>query len=317
MNAIGGYFELELRRGEELHANAIKLNTGRNAFKYILLANSYSKVYIPFYTCEVMLEPIEEMAINYEFYSVDSNLEPIFNFDLLKENEAFLYTNYFGLKDKYLKKLKNTVDNLIVDNAQAFFSLPLEGAHTFYSPRKFFGVSDGAYLYTDKLINNQLEIDYSFERLEHLMRRIENNAEDGYYYYTRNEIFLSNQPMLQMSNLTCKILQSLDYTEISNRRRYNFLFMKESLKDINLLDFELHESQVPMTYPFLSNNSFLRNILANYKIYTARYWENVLKWVGKDSIEYRYTSSIVHLPIDQRYNISDLERIVKIVRNEN
>jgi hypothetical protein len=33
--SIGGYFELELSRGEEYHSDAIRLNTGRNAFEYI------------------------------------------------------------------------------------------------------------------------------------------------------------------------------------------------------------------------------------------------------------------------------------------
>ena len=32
--SIGGYFELELPQGEEYHKNAIRLNTGRNAFEY-------------------------------------------------------------------------------------------------------------------------------------------------------------------------------------------------------------------------------------------------------------------------------------------
>ena len=37
MNPIGGYFELELRKGEEYHKEAIRLNSGRNAFEYVLL----------------------------------------------------------------------------------------------------------------------------------------------------------------------------------------------------------------------------------------------------------------------------------------
>ena len=97
MDAIGGYFELELRKGEHYHKNALRLNTARNCFEYILLARKYKKVYIPYYTCEVMLQPLHKYHIGYEFYSIDMNLEPQ---DLisLNDNEAFLYTNYFGLK---------------------------------------------------------------------------------------------------------------------------------------------------------------------------------------------------------------------------
>ena len=34
--AIGGYFELELRNGAYYHKDAIRLNTARNCFEYIL-----------------------------------------------------------------------------------------------------------------------------------------------------------------------------------------------------------------------------------------------------------------------------------------
>lgn len=89
MDAIGGYFELELRRGDHYHKDAIRLNTARNCFEYILLARKYRKVYIPYYTCEVMLQPLKRQQVDYEFYSIDWNLEPteIFN---LQEGEAFL-----------------------------------------------------------------------------------------------------------------------------------------------------------------------------------------------------------------------------------
>ena len=83
MNAIGGYFELELAKGEEYHKDAIRLNTGRNAFEYILRAKAYKKVYLPFYTCDVMLEPIKKLNIKYEFYSIRNN------FELLLSDKSF------------------------------------------------------------------------------------------------------------------------------------------------------------------------------------------------------------------------------------
>lgn len=46
MKEIGGYFELELPLSQEYHNNAIKLNSGRNAFKYILKSQNITKVYI-------------------------------------------------------------------------------------------------------------------------------------------------------------------------------------------------------------------------------------------------------------------------------
>ena len=149
MKAIGGYFELELNDGHEWHANAIRLNTARNAFEYVLRSEKYKRVHLPYYTCDAMLEPIEKLEVERQFYHIDTNLEPCVDPAALPEDEGFVYTNYFGLKDRCVEALAQVCPTLIVDNAQSFFSTPLPGVDVFYSPRKFFGVPDGAYLYTD------------------------------------------------------------------------------------------------------------------------------------------------------------------------
>ena len=104
MGAIGGYFSLELPLREEYHKDAIRLNTGRNCLEYILRARKYEKVYIPYYTCEVILEPFKKLDIPYEFYHVDINFEIRDKFSI-KAGEGLLYTNYFGLKQRYVEHL--------------------------------------------------------------------------------------------------------------------------------------------------------------------------------------------------------------------
>src|ERR1700758_3780860 len=100
MRAIGGYFELELNQFKEYHANDIKLNTGRNALEYILTSKQYTKIYLPFFSCDVLLEPIKRLNIIFEFYSINELFEPIFDFSKIRGGEVFLYTNYFGLNDR-------------------------------------------------------------------------------------------------------------------------------------------------------------------------------------------------------------------------
>lgn len=140
-DAIGGYFELELRKGEHYHKNALRLNTARNSFEYILRARKYTKVYIPYYTCDVMLEPLKKCNVDYVFYHINEQLEPVETYRL-QPTEAFLYTNYYGLKQRCVERLAEQYDKqLIVDHAQAFFAEPLQGIDTFYSARKFFGAT--------------------------------------------------------------------------------------------------------------------------------------------------------------------------------
>lgn len=315
MNPLGGYFELELHKGTEYHQKAIRINTGRNAFELILRSRKYSKVYIPYFTCEVILEPFLKLNINYEFYSIDKNFEPIFNYTLIKPDEGFLYNNYFGLKDNFITDLSSYCRNLIIDNSQSFYSNPLIGIDTFYSARKFFGVPDGAYLYLDDVDFANLPFDISIDRFTHLIERIDLGAEAGYNGFKKNEQKLIGQPIMHMSKLTNMILCNIDYLLIKKKRKENFLFLHKQISIYNKLDLILNKNSIPMVYPFLHDKMNIKQILIKNKIFTASYWPNVLEWTNINSIEYKYASEIIYLPIDQRYSKQDMNFIVKLIKN--
>ncbi len=146
MKAIGGYFELELNKGNEIHHNCIRLNCGTNCLEYILRAKKYRRIHLPYFTCEAIPDRCKALGIEIEYYHVDINLDPILE---VKNTPAaaVLYTNYFGIKNSVAKGLQHQYPNLIIDNAQAFFCENFENTDSFYSARKYFGVPDGAYLY--------------------------------------------------------------------------------------------------------------------------------------------------------------------------
>lgn len=313
MMSIGGYFELELRTGNEYHAAAIRLNSGRNALEYILSAKNYRKIYLPFYTCEAVLEPVLKLNVSYEFYHIDEKFEALFPVDHLEEGEVFLYTNYFGLKDEYIYHLNSKCPHLIIDNAQAFYSKPLKGIDTFYSPRKFFGVPDGGYLYTDKPSETNFEQAISFKRFEHLIRRIDISAEDGYPIFSQNEASLKDLPILAMSTLTSKLLCNIDYDYIASKRRSNYIYLEERLRESNRLTLQLNIHAVPLTYPFYSRDPGLRQRLIENRIYSPTFWENVEKWSGKQSLESDYARNIIHLPVDQRWGEKELDQILNVI----
>lgn len=314
MKPIGGYFELELNRGQEYHRDAIKLNTGRNCFEYILRTASIKKIYIPAYTCSVLLEPIKKLQIKYDIYHIDENLDPIFN-KVVLGNEALLYTNYFGIKDKTVKKLSRIYKNkLIVDNAQSFFSKPQKILGTFYSPRKFLGLPDGGYLYYKQKMNGFLSTDLSFERMEHLLRRLDTTPELGYKAFVKNDKSLSNQPIKKMSNITSAILQSIDYKEIKKRRMLNFIFLHNKLKNLNELKIDLNNNAAPMVYPFLYTKKELHEFLIGHKIYIAKYWEETVDNYTLSEFENKLVSYCVPLPIDHRYDINHMKMICKYLK---
>lgn len=316
MKAVGGYFNLELPRLEEFHKGALRLNTSRNAFEYVLRARRYRKVYIPCYTCEVMMTPLRKLGVTFEYYRVDEQLEPT-ELPSLNSDEAFLYTNYFGLKEMCVKRLAVLYGNrLIVDNAQAFFAEPIKGIDTFYSPRKFFGLPDGAYLYTDCLLNIEFDRDISYDRCSHLMKRIDLGAEAGFPDFHKNDDSLIGQPILKMSRLTQNLLSSIDYETVRKRRLENYKKLDDALKCDNLLKLSLDENSVPLVYPYLSINEDLRDKLIANRIYVARYWPNVLDWCKEGEWEYDLAKRTCHLPVDQRYDENDMERIIDVIIKE-
>lgn len=314
MEAIGGYFSLELPQREEYHKNAIRLNTGRNCLEYILRVRGYKKVYVPYYTCEAVMEPINKLGIPYEYYHIDIHFEIRDRFTL-KEGEALLYTNYFGLKQRYVEQLAERIGSrLIVDNTQAFYAKPIPDIDTFYTCRKFFGVPDGAYLYCDKELDEEIEQDYSYDRVAHLVKRIDLSAEDGFKDFRRVDDGLDNQPIRKMSKLTQRMVQSIDYEAAAQRRRANFQMLHEALGKENNLELQLVDDAVPMVYPYLVPLEGLREKLIENKIFVARYWPNVLDWTTIDDIDYLLAYQMQPLPIDQRYGEKEMKYIINKIQ---
>jgi len=313
--AIGGYFELELKQGKNyIHSNLLALNSARNCLEFIITNKKYSKIYIPYFTCDVILEPLLKLNVEYSFYDVDNKLEPIFDYNILNNDEAILITNYFGIKSNYIKKISSQVRNIIVDNAQALFDLPIKDVDTFYSPRKFIGIPDGGFTTNNLNLNINFEQDLSLDRTEHLLKRIELGAEEGYNDFKKNDQSISNQPIKSISNLSLSIIKSVDFSEISKIRRENFNHLHKKLKNNNKVEFDLNENFVPMVYPYrVDNAEKIKKVLIENKIFCATYWPNVFDWCGKEKNSYHLTNEIISLPIDQRYNLDDMKKILEYV----
>lgn len=315
---LGGYFELELeKRDGFIHDNGLLVNTGRNALELILRnLPSDSKVYVPKYTCDVVLEPFAKLGIPYIFYSINKSLE--IESDLkLGANEYLLYTNYFGVKDSYVRELwERYSDKVIVDNAQALYALPTKMC--FYSPRKFVGIPDGGIAY----FNNQISLegyeqDFSYDRCFHLLKRLDIDAGAGYSDFKTTATMLRNQPIKRMSRLTKALLGSIDFAKIRTIRLENFLLLHSVLKDYNKLVInDLNELSCPMVYPFMTDDVTLRQRLIDNKIFVATYWPNIYDWCDEGDVEYALCQNILPLPIDQRYNKEDINRIIALINNK-
>lgn len=313
---IGGYLELESLNQDFPYSQSILLNTGRNCFEYILKATGCTHVYLPTYTCAVMLEPLIRHGISYSFYAIDENLE-IKDAIVPGRDEYIVYTNYFGLKDEYARQLNAIYkDKLILDCSQAFYSSPLEDGHTFYSPRKFFALPDGACLITPVRLDEELPIDLSYDRMVNLLRRIDLGAEEDFDAYQSATPALKNQPIKQMSRLTRHLMRNIDYDSVREGRLKNFLHLHAGLKDTNELPIKVAQVQGPLLYPYLTRNAEeLRQKLFENKVLFARYWRNVLEWSKEGDLEYYLAKNILPLPINQNHSVDDMQRMIDIIKS--
>jgi hypothetical protein len=308
---IGGYFGLELRKGSTYHVGSVALNSGRNALEYILRSKPPAKIYIPNFTCIAISKKIIEIGIEIEFYGINELMEPIFDFKNINRTEAFLYTNYFGLKNKYIKKLAGLGCRFIIDNAHSFFSPQVGNFETFYSPRKFFGVPDGGYAYSSYC--GKLEQDYSSERISHLLLRHDESPQAGYAAYLSNENLIAQTSIRAMSKLSALIMESIDYSTVALIRKRNFQRLHAAIGESNLLPIVNDSKTVALTYPYLTKDVSLRKTLLENNIFTAKYWAEISQNENSSKLERYYAEGIVHLPIDQRCDDNDISRILQFV----
>ena len=315
---IGGYFELELPLHNTLfHNDASAVNSGRNALELILRNCTYNKIYLPDYICDVVIEPVKKLGLRYEYYSLSKELFP--KIDNIDENSVLLYVNYFGVSSCHIKTLLEKFSEIIVDNTQAFFDLPVGNEPTFYSPRKFFGVPDGgfAYLPGKKVILQEYAQDYSYNRMSHLLKRIDVSAKAGYKEFKKNDDQLMGQPIMRMSRLTRRILMSVNFQNVMRLRRMNFSHVHEDLKDLNELTSLISRASftVPLCYPFLyEGNHQLRERFIERRIYVPTYWPHLLDKSYEGSFAQYLAQNILPIPIDQRMSIAQINLLLDTLK---
>lgn len=309
MKEIGGYFGLEQLVSNEYYADLISLNSGRNCLLYLLEMRKIKKIYIPHLLCDSVSIVCNKNGYKFEYYYIDAEFMPVFN-KVLDNNEYIYIVNYYGqITEEKIRILKAKYINIIIDNAQAFFQSPVSGIDTIYSCRKFFGVPDGAYLSTNVLMGEVLEVDRSSSRMKHILGRYEDNASDYYADFKESDKSFDIEPLKYMSRLTHNILGAIDYERICSIRNDNYAYLTEKLCSENNL--KLTSPNGAFAYPFyVENGTKIRSAFAQKNIYIPTLWPNVLNNMPIDCIEYDYSKNILPLPCDQRYTINDMKYIV-------
>lgn len=330
MRPIGGYFGLEtgptIKSQDssgylslQLRSPAVAVNFGRGGLELIVRTRNYCKVWIPDYICPVVPEYLCKLGIAYKTYEIDANLEPV-SIPTLAPHEAFLYVNYFGVKDAYCRKLEQQFSmpspSLILDLTQAFYYVPIR-VDGFNSARKFFGVPDGGFVFGKGLSDASLPESMSYDRCGPLLHRADGDISGGYSIFLKLDESMHKLSVAKMSQLTRMLLASIDQSSAASRRQSNFNILQKSLGSTNRFSFEFQVignsafPSVPLIYPYLvRNGSELRNRLIASSIFCPTYWSHIM---APGPVASNFITNLVCIPIDQRYTEDDMNLILEFL----
>ena len=305
MKEIGGYIELDHYHGDMLHDDGIRLNCGRKALEYVVKAKSIKRIWMPKFMCDSCDKVFRDYNVEVKYYSIGIDFKPVIT--ARRDNEWIYLVNFYGqLKND---DIKHYGEKIICDNAQAYFDEPIEGIDTLYTCRKFFGVADGAILYTDAILSDIVQ-DESYDRMKFLLGRYERTASEFYQEYADNNDYFENQSIKRMSKLTENLLHGIDYEFVKKRRTENFAYLDSKLSEVNKLSLRVPEGAFMYTL-YVAHGAEIRKKLQMRKNYIPTLWPSVFDVCGEHELEYDMAMNILPLPVDQRYTIYEMEYIVK------
>lgn len=312
-DSYGGFLPLEMSKGvKNKYSNMISFQSSRAALRYFIDDLLINKVWLPVYTCDALLSVFFNKSIEINYYHLNDDFSISTNIEL-DEHEYIIYVNYFGLNDKNVRSLlkKHPYDQVIIDNSQAFFSKSYGEIATVYSARKFFGVPDGGFLQTlrkiSRTINDSL---LKADNYQHLLLRLQGDDDIAYQHFLTAEKCFEDTTPRKATKLTELILGNLDYDDISSIRLRNFEYLHEKLKSYNQLKLEVENA--PLCYPLLTRKKISKAELIAKKIFVPTYWKDCLNR-KLNVFESSMVEDCIFLPIDQRYDINDMEHISKCI----
>jgi hypothetical protein len=314
VKAFGGYLELEVGPPRGLyHAGRLALCSGRACLGRILDEIQPRRVHVPFYVCDALLVPLRARGIPVSTYALTECLEPMAPIDAA-DGDVVVVVNYFGLKGEAMRSAARRYRaQAVVDDTHAFFARGYPEAWSFNSARKFFGVADGGYAFGPAL-EPEPHPRLEHPRSDHLMARLQGDVSGGYASYLQAEAAVTDAP-LGMSQLSERLLQSVDYDAAAQARRRNYQQVHERFGARNRLPGALLTlaSQVPYCYPLLPDRPApARESLWNAGLFIPVLWPE-LEHRQADAFtwEHRLAAELLPLPIDHRYGEADIDELCR------
>jgi|GEM_PF-6586860 len=320
--------------------------TGRDALAAIAdsLPTTRGEWLVPDYTCPVVAKTLlsRDKAVRPYPWRTPWAVDEKELKALLPIATAIVVPFYMGIEPSgEIWALLQNSDLCVVEDRCQCVGLPppaqiMHGEYAIGSFRKWLPVTDGAYCLSRggtppqprRVPNREMaRIRLAAALVKHtrtsqlageLDQRLEQIAIE---LFCLGEILADNETSgRRASTLTEVLLPKFDIASICESRVRNQTWLAARLADkkmVTILEPEagsIEELTVPLlALPVLANgrDQVLR-MLAEQKVYCPVHWRDG-NWSGGSSRAAAWASSVLSLPVDQRYNPSDLQRIVEVL----
>ena len=321
------------------------MSTGRSATRFVLQSieerNQKCKkvVLLPPFTCHTVFEPFIDLG--YEIYTLPLNPDLSINVqDIVSCQEQYnagvvLVHRYYGFDtlpgfNQAVLSLQKKGVIVIEDCTQCLYSsfTISEADYVVASIRKWCGVPDGGFaicregafshkpaktdttMVETKRIASELKYKYLFEGI--------GDKSAFKAKYREAESLLDNQAVFYtIGELSASIQAELDVETLKRKRRENYVVLLEGIQNVNgikVVFSTLPDDVVPLYFPLLvDDRETIQNLLADNGIYAPVVWPKEDNCPPIGEIANSIYVKILCIPIDQRYDVEDMRRIVWVI----
>ena len=321
------------------------LSSGRSAISFIIDTieqrnpSVNKRVCVPAFTCHTVFEPF--LNAGYEVHSLP--VETDLRSDAGRVLETIVRINpgivvfhrYFGFDtlpdiSQLVSDIKRLGIIVIEDVTQCLYSSfqRLDADYYIASIRKWCGVPDGSFAVcteghfrtkpeTSDTELEKAKIEASLMKCRYIEKGIGDKSEFLRKYRDAEDILISRTEPHLISETSYRVQANLDKESMIEQRRSNYAYLLSHLSDIVGIEpilTNLDQESVPLYFPILCDKrSKLQQLLAENKIYAPVVWPKDSKCPEINNESEEVYNRILCLPIDQRYDIDDMSRIVKVI----
>lgn len=327
------YSTMECENGLSLYNPGVFVFSGRTAIETIIRNTSIKSIIFPSYCCDSMLVPFRAAGIDISFYDVfyDNGLR--FDLSISDDADALLWCNYFGFSHEMpdLAEFKKRDGIIIEDITHSIMSKKQYHEQSDYlvaSLRKWEPIISGGYCAS---VHGDLKCQSDKSPMEEFISLKKSAMEMKSIYLENgdealkpkflslfkkaNEWLAENYSGFSIDDESKEYLSKINAEEHYRIRRNNANVLYEGLSQIEGIIplFKPDDIDCPLFVPVIIGNGkrdLIRKKLTENKIYCPVHWP-------KPNAECKSNLYDVELSLicDQRYNSSDMERILYVLKS--